>query len=102
VSGIGDALIDVVLDGARKDRGRHVRRLFAWAAKLAKPPVGVRLVSDDGGDFTGFVIVDANRPIAMLALRVGTSGYRPPSREQQYMRPVFDDPHWRDGEDPYR
>lgn len=103
MSDVGDALVDVVLDGARDQRVSRMRRLLGWAAKLTKPPVGVRLVSDDGGAFTGFVIVEHNKPIAMLAIRVGTAAPRSQmmSTEPAYYRPVHGEPRWRpdDGDD---
>ena len=96
MSGVGDALVDVVLDGARDRRVSRVRRLLGWAAKLTKPPVGVRLVSDDGGAFTGFVIVEHNKPIAMLAIRVGsaTPRHQMMPSEPGYFRPVHGEPPW--------
>ncbi len=94
MSGVGDALVDVVLDGARDRRVSRMRRLLGWAAQLTKPPVGVRLVSDDGGTFTGFVIVEHNQPLAMLAIRVGTAA-PPPA----YLRPVNGEPRWRPDDD---
>jgi hypothetical protein len=101
VSEVGDALVDVVLEGARDRRVSRMRKLFGWAAKLTKPPVGVRIVSDDGGAFTGFVIVEHNNPIAMLALRVGTATPRaqmmPP--EPGYSRSVHGESRWRPDDD---
>ncbi|MBX3230677.1 MAG: hypothetical protein KIT84_00555 [Labilithrix sp.] len=96
MSGVGDALVDVVLDGARDGRVNRVRRLLGWAARLTNPPVGVRLVSDDGGSFTGFVIVEHNKPIAMLAIRVGTAPprHQMTSTEPGYFRPVHGEPRW--------
>lgn len=101
MSGVGDALVDVVLDGARDHRVSKMRRLLGWAAKLTKPPVGVRLVADDGGAFTGFVIVEQNKPLAMLAIRVGTSNERQQLRsaEPAYVRHVYSEPHWRPDDD---
>ena len=101
MSGVGDALVDVVLDGARDRRVSRMRRLLGWAAKLTKPPVGVRLVSDDGGAFTGFVIVEHNKPIAMLAIRVATAMPRPQmmSAEPGYFRSVHGEPRWRRDDD---
>ena len=102
MSGVGDALVDVVLDVARDRRGSQMRRLLGWAAKLTKPPVGVRLVSDDGGAFTGFVIVENNKPIAMLAIRVGSATPRSQMMptEPGYFGPVHGEPRWRrDGDD---
>lgn len=97
MSDVGDALVDVVLDGARDQRVSRMRRLLGWAAKLTKPPVGVRLVSDDGGAFTGFVIVEHNKPLAMLAIRVGTATHRPHMMvtEPAYFRSVHGEPRWR-------
>lgn len=101
MSDVGDALVDVVLDGARDRRVSRMRRLLGWAAKLTKPPVGVRLVSDDGGAFTGFVIVENNTPLAMLAIRVGTATHQPHMMvaEPAYFRSVDGEPRWRPDED---
>ncbi len=101
MSDVGDALVDVVLGGARDTRVSRMRRLLGWAAKLTRPPVGVTLVSDDGGAFTGFVIVEQNKPIAMLAVRVGTVNHRPHtmSTEPAYYRPVHGEPRWRPDDD---
>lgn len=102
MSVVGDALVDVVLDGARGGRVSRMRRLLGWAGKLTRPPVGVRLVSDDGGAFTGFVIVEHNKPLAMLAIRVGTSVHGrpdPPSLEPGYARGTFGDRLWPSDDD---
>ena len=100
MSGVGDALVDVVLDGARDRRVSRMRRLLGWAARLMKPPVGVRLVSDDGGAFTGFVIVEHNKPIAMLAIRVGTAPRpQPIAAEPGDFRSVHGEPRWRPDDD---
>lgn len=70
---VGNALVEVLLDGVRGVPVSRSRRFFAWLAKLTNPPVGLRIVSDDGGAFTGFIVVEKNVPIAVLALRVGTA-----------------------------
>lgn len=98
---VGDALVDVVFDGVHERRRSRLRDILDWFASVAKPPPGVRLVSDDGGEFTGFVVVEDNRPVLMLALRVGTSPSRPAPREPTYLRHVADDDLWRHGDDPY-
>lgn len=89
MTAVGDALADVALGEARDVRAGRARRLRDWLARLTRPPIGVRLICDDGGKFSGLVIVDANRPIAMLALRVGDAGVSSP--ERPYMRPAFDE-----------
>lgn len=103
---IGEALVDVLLDAVEEGRPR-VRRVIDWIADVARPPPGVRLVADDGTEYTGLVLVEANRPRLMFALRVGVSNplavhdarYR---REPQYLRHVLDEELWRRGDDPYR
>ena len=47
-----------------------------WIAEAAQPPRGVRLVADDGSEFSGLVLVERNRPLMMLALRVGAAARR--------------------------
>lgn len=91
MKGVGDALVDVVLDGVHERRHSRLRDVLDWFGQMAKPPAGVRLVSDDGGAFSGFVIVEDNRPILMLALRTGTTVRNERSSYERYMRPLDDE-----------
>ena len=48
--------------------------------EAARPPRGVELRSDDGSLFTGIVVVDKNRPVLMLAVRMGERRPEPDRR----------------------
>ena len=72
---IGDALVDVLLRAVDESRPR-LRALAEWIADAAQPPRGVRLLAEDGSEFSGLVLVERNRPLMMLALRVGAAGSR--------------------------
>lgn len=101
MSPIGDALLDVVLERPQEPKPDRVDQFMGWLKRVSRPPLGVRLISDDGGRFTGIVIVDENKPLAMLALRVGGSSARPWSDER------FDERRpegllWREDDDIYR
>lgn len=71
MSDVAEALVDVLLDEVPRQRSSRLQHVLGWLADVTKPPVGVRLVSDDGGTFTGFLIVEDNRPLVMLAVRTG-------------------------------
>lgn len=101
MSDVGDALVDVLLDPPRRARPDRLSQFFSWLKKVSRPPLGVRLISDDGGSFTGLVIVDENKPIAMLALRVGGSSRTTPE-ERPYDRRFNPGPLWREDDDIYR
>lgn len=89
---VSDALVDVVLDELPQRRRTRLRGLLDWLTDIAKPPVGVRLVSDDGGAFSGVVVVEDSRPILMLAFRTGgTAVQQERLGHQRYMLPVDDE-----------
>lgn len=98
MNGVGEALVDVLLHTFVECRPR-VRRVVDWITEAARPPAGVRLVADDGSEYTGIVLVEANRPRLMFALRVG-AGARPAppttyyGRETHYLRHELDDEFW--------
>lgn len=100
MSDVGDALVDVVLDPSRGPKKDRVSQFITWLRRVSTPPLGVRLISDDGGRFTGVVLVDENRPVAMLALRVGGSSRAP--EEHPYERRFTPGPLWREDDDIYR
>lgn len=56
--------------------------------EAARPPRGVELRADDNALYTGVVIVDRNRPVAMLALRVGER--RASAEERPLVTPAAD------------
>ena len=96
MNGLGDALVDVLLRAV--DQGRPRLRVVAeWIAEVARPPRGVRLVSDDGAEYSGVVLVEHNEPVLMLALCVSGPRHRTP-RSAPYPR-SFDDPLWRSIDD---
>lgn len=106
MSVIGEALVDVMLHSIVTG-GPRLRRVLDWIVDGARPPVGVRLVTDDGTEYTGFVLVEANRPRLMFALRVGAvrGVVHGPTRyatEPRYVRHDFDAEVWPRGDDPYR
>lgn len=86
---VSDALVDVVLDELPQRRRNRLRGLLDWLAEIAKPPAGVRLVSDDGVAFSGVVVVEDSRPILMLAFRTrGTPLQQERLGHQRCMLPV--------------
>lgn len=58
-----------------------------WIAETAQPPRGVRLMADDGSEFSGLVLVERNRPVLMLALRAGAASQREPRPPPNYPTP---------------
>ncbi len=96
MTGLGDALVDVFLRGVALGRPR-LRNVADWIADAARPPHGVRLVADDGSEYTGVVLVERNRPIVMLAVNVGhdtTGRYQAP--QQRYAPPFRRDRGYHD------
>lgn len=106
MSVIGEALVDVMLRSVVTG-GPRVRRVVDWIVDGARPPIGVRLVADDGTEYTGFLLVEANRPRLMFALRVGAvrgavhaaTHY---TNEPRYVGHRIHAEEWRRGDDPYR
>jgi len=96
VNGLGDALVDVLLRAVDQGRPR-LRAVANWFAEVARPPRGVRLVSDDGTEYSGVVLVEHNEPVLMVALCVSGPRHRDP-RCAPHQR-SFDDPPWRSSDD---
>lgn len=96
MNGLGDALVDVLLRAIEQGRPR-LRVVAEWIADVARPPRGVRLVSDDGAEYSGVVIVEHNEPVVMLALCVSGPRHRE-ARSAPYSR-SFDEPLWRSFDD---
>lgn len=92
---VGEALVDLLLQAFGRQRPQ-VRRAIEWISDAGCPPAGVRLVTDDGTQYTGLVLFEANRPRLMFALRVGVRPNRPSlyQRESRYSRHEFDDELW--------
>ena len=94
VDGLGDALVDALLRAVDEGRPR-LRAMAEWIADAAQPPRGVRLVADDGSEFSGLVLVERNRPLLMLALRVGAAA------PQEQRAPPYGTPYERSLWSPY-
>ena len=65
---IGSAIIEA-LRRRQPTLAKKAERALEWLRDVAEPPRGVKLTSEDGSVYTGFVIIDRNRPILMLAVR---------------------------------
>lgn len=87
---IGEALVDALLLGI--EGHPRLRRTVEWVGEVGKPPEGVRLVADDGAEYTGVVIVDANRPRLMFAVRSG-KGANAAAQRGERRRPAPADAH---------
>ncbi len=96
MSGLGDALIDVLLRALDQERPR-LRVVADWLAEVARPPRGVRLVSEDGAEYSGVVLLEQNEPVLMLAVCVCGPRHRG-SRSMPSPR-SFDEPLWRSVDD---
>jgi hypothetical protein len=61
-----DALVNIAHRMAPRvgDAAEHLR-------EVARPPRGVELHADDDALYTGLIVVEKNRPVLMLAVRVG-------------------------------
>ena len=66
---IGSALVDA-FRRRRPALAHRAEAALEWLREAAEPPRGIELRSADGGVYTGFVIVDRNKPILMLAVRL--------------------------------
>jgi hypothetical protein len=94
VNDIGDAFVDALLRAVDEGRPR-LRRMAEWIADAAQPPRGVRLVADDGSEFSGVVLLERNRPVLMLALRVAAASHpMPPPRPQVPYATPYERPLW--------
>lgn len=89
---ISDAFVDVLLDEVPERPQSRLCGLLDWLIETTKPPAGVRLLSEDGGTFSGIVLVEDNRPLLMLAFRTGgTPLHQERFGPERYMRPVDDE-----------
>lgn len=78
---IAERLGESVLENLRKRRPQLARKAEAaaqWLREASEPPPGVELRAADGSTYTGFVIVDRNEPVVMLAVRHPPGSTRPP------------------------
>ena len=110
---LGEALLKTIRSHKSRISERS-RQMIDWLREVAEPPDGVELKSKDGSSYTGFVVVERNELVMMLAVR-HPPGHTPPAPPRppsvtppQRERPLYqgmldpDDPQWdRDG-DPYR
>ena len=109
---LGEALLDSIREHRRRlsDRSRWI---IDWLREVARPPDGVALKSADGSSYTGFVVVERNELVMMLAIRHPPGSAPPASPRPPIVTPPPrhwspyqarldpDDPCWdRDG-DPY-
>jgi len=65
---IGAAMIDA-LRRRRPALARQAEAALEWLREVAEPPRGIELRSADGSVYTGFVIIERNKPVLMLAVR---------------------------------
>lgn len=94
MNGLGDALVDVLLRAVNQRRPR-LRVVAEWLVEVARPPRGVRLVADDGAEYSGIVFVEHNEPMLMVARCVKAPRHPQPrsSPPVPYSRP-FDEESW--------
>lgn len=77
-AGVGEALGDALLELVQQSTSRaapHVRSAVAWLREHAQPPQGTRLISPDGGAYTGVAVVDRNNVVVLIAAR--SEGFSP-------------------------
>lgn len=93
-------LLGEALEGAA---GRHSERwaqtkasMLEWLREAAQPPSGVELKTADGATYTGFIVVDRNELVMMLAVRHPTGPLAPPNP------PTMISPAPRNAPPPYR
>ena len=65
---IGSAVIEA-LRRRRPALAKRAEQALEWLRDVAEPPQGIELRAADGSAYTGFVIIDRNKPILMLAVR---------------------------------
>ena len=107
---IGSAAIEA-LRRRRPALANKAERALEWLRDVAEPPHGIELRAADGSTYTGFVIIDRNKPVLMLAVRhpPGPVVERapvmtpPPIQRPLYGRPYPDpdDPVWDRDVSPY-
>lgn len=71
---LGSALIESFIDGARS-LIPAARQAADWLRRVAYPPPGLTLRSSDGSEYTGFLFIENNHPVLMLAVRVAASSH---------------------------
>jgi hypothetical protein len=109
-----EAIGSAVVEAIRRRRpalARKAEHAIEWLREVAEPPRGIELRSADGSTYTGFVIIDRNKPILMLAARhpPGPAAERAPLvTPPPIQRPVYghdrldpEDPIWDRDVGPY-
>lgn len=102
---LGIAVLDLLEGVVRRARPKAARAL-EWLRTAATPPPRVVLQASDGTLYTGFVIVDRNQPVLMLAVR-HDGGPRdrdpplitPPPASSPHQQSYEHDHRWREGDD---
>ena len=101
-----EALGGAVIEALRRRRPALAQRAdqaLEWLRDVAQPPAGIELRAEDGSLYTGFVIIDRNRPVVMLAVRhqPAPASPRPPViTPAPVQRPLYGD-HRIDPDSPY-
>ena len=102
MNGLGDALVDVLLRAVNYRRPK-LRAVADWIVEVARPPRGVRLVADDGAEYSGLVLIEHNQPVLMFAVCVkGPRTVTSPSASRgsrPSYSPVLDESSWNDFND---
>ena len=63
-----EAMVET-FDRLRKKLAPTVQTAADWIRDVAEPPVGVRLVADDGSTYTGFAVFERSKPVVMVAVK---------------------------------
>lgn len=69
---IREILAEGVAETLRKSKRQMARGadgVLEWVRDVAAPPAGVELRSLDGAVYSGFFVVDRNRPVMAIAVR---------------------------------
>ena len=79
---LGEAML-VAIHRHRPRLSEAMGEVREWLEDAARPPDGVQLKSSDGSSYTGFVVVERNELVMMLAVRhpagaVSPAPARPP------------------------
>ena len=88
--------------------GEHHEEILAWLRSVARPPAGLEVRTLDGATYSGVIVVDHNRVVAVLASRSDVAGGPPraaprpaPVPEAPFPRSLFEEPPWDDGRYPF-
>ena len=106
---VGDALFDL---GARlwNELRLRVGDIADWVVEVITPPDDLELTDREGRRYSGLLLLEKGRVVAMIAVEVGQRDHRPmtatayqrPREHDPVVDPAPDSPFWdRDG-DPFR